>query len=247
MSRVTVITVTFNNAAGLRATLGSLAGLRFRPGEVVVVDGGSRDGTESVVRDFEAQLPLSYTSEPDKGIYDAMNKGLSRARGDLLHYLNGGDTVYGEPYQSLPGPARLPVRITDESGKLLFNDFVKYGGYGYCHQGLLLPAGHAPYRTQFKIGADLDVIVATFPDGVAALPLVGSGGVTFAVGGVSSHTRWLSTREALRIFGERLPWYRAARLQALLIAKSLVPRAVRRALVGAAEHTVVGDRPDKPG
>ncbi len=227
-SGVSVVTVTFNNATGLRETLVSLAALRQPPREVVIVDGGSTDGSDAVAREFAARLSLSYVSEPDEGIYDAMNKGLRRVRGSLVHYLNAGDCVVGEPYDGVASPVRLGVEIHDERGRLLMHDFVKLGGFGYCHQGVIFPAAHLPYRTEFRIAGDLDLIARTFPAGLAALPMATGGGVRFGLGGVSTKRVASRDREIRQILWENLPAGKAIRLIAILRAKALVPRAVRR-------------------
>ena len=150
------------------------------------MDGGSTDATPAVVAEFHALLPLAFESEHDAGIYDAMNKGRLRARGALIHYLNAGDSIWGEPYRSPDGPSLLPVRIHDETGGYLFDDFPKWGGYGYCHQGILFPVEHGPYDTELEIAADLDLIIATFPKGLRHLPLVRGGGASFGLGGLST-------------------------------------------------------------
>lgn len=231
---VSVVTVTLNNAAGLRRTLQSLSALEHKPLEVLVLDGGSTDSTARVVQDFADTLPIAFTSEPDRGIYDAMNKGRSRARGPLVHYLNAGDTVWGEPYRSLIGPSLLTVRILDETGRHLFDDFPKFGGYGYCHQGILFPSDHRPYDTSLKIAADLDLIVDVFPAGLQGLPLLKDGGALFGLGGLSTVASTRRDREVRRILWNRLPAQRAAALIALLTLKNLVPRSIRRRLTNRA-------------
>ncbi len=235
-SRVSVVTVTFNNASGLAATLGSLAALRHPPFEVVVVDGGSTDETVRVVEGVGGALPLRFVSGPDDGIYDAMNKGQRLARGELVHYLNAGDTVFGEPYERVRGPCRLPVQVLDERGVLLFEDFVKHGGFGYCHQGLLFPRDHAPYRTELRIAADFDVIVATFPRGVLGLPKQADGGVAFGLGGVSTQRSEARDAEIRRVVRERLRGPRAWAILGLMVAKNAIPRDVRRRLVASTHH-----------
>ena len=227
---VSIVTVTLNNAAGLRQTLQSLSTLKHLPLEVLVLDGGSSDSTVSVVMEFTGVLPIVFTSEPDRGIYDAMNRGRARARGDLVHYLNAGDSVWGEPYRSLNGPSLLTVRILDEAGHHLFDDFPKFGGYGYCHQGILFPAAHRPYDTTLKIAADLDLIVYTFPRGLHELPRTQDGGALFGLGGLSTVAQTQRNREVRKILWRHLPKQRAARLIALLALKNLVPRSIRRRL-----------------
>ena len=85
-----LITVVFNDAAGLRRTEQSVRAQTDRDFEWIVVDGGSKDGAVEFLQTLD--LPyLSWTSERDKGIFDAMNKGTARARGQYVVYLNGGD------------------------------------------------------------------------------------------------------------------------------------------------------------
>lgn len=230
-SPISVITVTFNNAAGLAATLSSLASLGTMPAEVVVVDGGSNDETHRVLENFRFALPLRIISEPDDGIYDAMNKGRDLAGNAWLHYLNAGDVVWGEPYRELGrGPALLQVHVHDEEGRYLFDDFVKHGGFGYCHQGIIFPRTHPPYRTRFRIAADLDLIIATFPQGLMALPIVQEGGVCFHFGGISSTATVRRNVELREILRERLSSLRALRLLIAIEAKNLLPRTLRRAI-----------------
>lgn len=87
--RFSIVTITKNNLAGLRRTLHSLHEQRCQDYEWIVIDGGSTDGT---LDHFKPAL-----SEADKGIYDAMNKGLERAQGDYILFLNAGDTLV-DPY-----------------------------------------------------------------------------------------------------------------------------------------------------
>ena len=231
MTRVSVVTVTLNNAAGLRQTLNSLAVLQCRPWEVVVVDGGSKDDTAALVREFEVQLPLSFTSEPDRGIYDAMNKGHRNCRGEFVHYLNAGDTVFGEPYRQVAQATLLPVHVHDDTGRFLFEDFIKHGGFGYCHQGILFPRDHPTYRAQYRVAADLDLIIAAFPGGLRGLPRARGGGVCFTLGGISSQAVTERDREMRAILYQRLSWWAASRLQIGILLKNLLPRGLRRTLM----------------
>ena len=88
-----IITITFNAAATLPATLKSVEQQSFADYEYLVVDGASTDGTVAIARASSAVT--SVTSEPDRGLYDAMNKGLRRATGRYLIFLNAGDALHG--------------------------------------------------------------------------------------------------------------------------------------------------------
>ena len=85
-----IITVNLNDAAGLRATAESVVGQSHGEHEWLVIDGGSSDGSREVIREFEGRID-AWSSAPDRGVYDAMNQGLRRARGDYLIFMNAGD------------------------------------------------------------------------------------------------------------------------------------------------------------
>lgn len=230
-SRISVVTVTYNNAAGLNATLDSVASLKEKPFEILVIDGASSDHTPAVIERYQGALPIRFISEPDSGIYDAMNKGRDLAKGELLHYLNAGDTVWGEPYREVEGPCLLPARICSPSGDLIFKDFIKVAGYSYCHQGMILPACHEPYNTGLRVVADLEMVIGTYPRGLHLLPRSMHGGVDFFLGGVSSLQRALRDREIRAVLMRRLPFGRAFGISVVLAIKAMVPVALRHRLV----------------
>ena len=93
--RLSIITVNKNNGAGLRQTLESIARQSQAPFECVVVDGGSVDESLAVADEHKATV-TKLISEPDRGVFDAMNKGWRVAGGDWLLYLNSGDQLAGE-------------------------------------------------------------------------------------------------------------------------------------------------------
>lgn len=88
--KVTVITVCFNSASTLGRALTSVFDQDYKNFECIVIDGGSSDGTLDILDSFRSSLHC-VISEPDKGIYDAMNKGLERATGDIVCFLNADD------------------------------------------------------------------------------------------------------------------------------------------------------------
>jgi glycosyltransferase involved in cell wall biosynthesis len=93
VSSVSVVTVCLNARAVIGATLDSVRAQSFAATEHVVMDGGSTDGTVEVLREWQ---PAQFTSEPDHGIYDAMQKGALAAKGDIVFFLNAGDTFHDE-------------------------------------------------------------------------------------------------------------------------------------------------------
>ena len=89
-NKVTVITVVYNNVSGIRETLESFVSQSWSNKELVVIDGGSTDGTWEVVKSYSDKIAYKC-SEPDGGIYDAMNKGIDKANGEWITFLNSGD------------------------------------------------------------------------------------------------------------------------------------------------------------
>lgn len=91
--KISIITVTYNSEKTISSTLESVLKQRYSDYEHIVVDGNSRDETVKIVRSYEPQYKgrLHWISEPDKGMYDAMNKGFAMATGDVIGILNSDD------------------------------------------------------------------------------------------------------------------------------------------------------------
>lgn len=88
--RVSIITICYNSEATIRETITSVLSQSYSDIEYIIVDGKSKDGTCDIVRSFGDKISI-FVSEPDKGIYDAMNKGVKLATGDIIGILNSDD------------------------------------------------------------------------------------------------------------------------------------------------------------
>lgn len=93
--KISIITVCFNSAKFLENTLLSVTKQAYRNWELIVIDGNSQDETISIIKSFEQHIAY-WVSEPDAGMYDAINKGISRATGDYFMVLNSDDFFYSE-------------------------------------------------------------------------------------------------------------------------------------------------------
>lgn len=94
--RLSIITINRNNAAGLEKTLQSVAIQTYKDFEYIVIDGASTDASIEVIKKYGPQIAhLKWISEPDGGIYNAMNKGVGMAKGEYLQFLNSGDCLLG--------------------------------------------------------------------------------------------------------------------------------------------------------
>jgi glycosyltransferase involved in cell wall biosynthesis len=88
--KVSIITVVYNGIEFLEETIKSVISQTYPNIEYIIVDGGSKDGTLDIIKKYEEHI-TKWISEPDKGIYDAMNKGIDLATGDWQNFLNAGD------------------------------------------------------------------------------------------------------------------------------------------------------------
>ncbi len=91
--KLSIITVCFNIKDEIRRTCESIVNQTYQDFEWIVVDGGSTDGTLEILEEYKERINI-FISEKDNGIYDAMNKGIARARGEYLNFMNGGDCFY---------------------------------------------------------------------------------------------------------------------------------------------------------
>ena len=189
-ARITVAMVTFNAAGTLERALESVLRHRSAALELVVMDGGSNDGTLDILRRYEAQMAW-WRSEPDDGIYDAMNKTLQVATGDWLLFLGADDELLAAPEQLLPRMARaeavyygdVRIRSSDARSGGRFSKY-RLMQENICHQAVLYPRSvyqHKRYDTASGMLADhrynielrgsgvpfvyLDEVISRFEDG----------------------------------------------------------------------------------
>ena len=136
---ISVITVTYNALPALKKTLQSIWEQTYPKVECIVVDGASTDGTPQYLTDLKPPVPLFYSSEPDQGIYDAMNKGVRMAHGEYCIFMNAADTFAGSHVLA----EVVTQRMTDDVvyGDILKQDKIKQAAEPqnshkmyYCHQ-----------------------------------------------------------------------------------------------------------------
>src|SRR5262245_61524112 len=120
--RFSIITVTYNNLRGLQSTLESIP--PDAPGlfEWIVIDGASSDGSAEFLRGLKRES-LKFVSEPDSGIFDAMNKGIARAQGEYCIFMNAGDRFYESGTIG-----QVDEAIAGKSPDLAFGDSVECEG-----------------------------------------------------------------------------------------------------------------------
>ena len=171
--KITVITVVFNDRGHIEGTILSVLNQTYPHIEYVVVDGASSDGTLEVIHRFAEKIKL--VSEPDRGLYDAMNKGLQMAEGDYVWYLNSGDQLFSEDtvermVQGMKGQPDViygGTMVIGEGGKEIGDRRLKppdnlswrsfRQGMIVCHQSLVVRRTiAADYNLDYRISADVD-------------------------------------------------------------------------------------------
>jgi glycosyltransferase involved in cell wall biosynthesis len=174
--KLSVITVTYNAEHTLERTLKSVRKQTYPAIEHIIVDGNSNDGTVALIHRYENER-LKWISEPDKGLYDAMNKGIKMATGDYLCFLNAGDTFYDtDTVQKIfassdeghsPDMLYGETAIVDDNGRFLHMRRLQAPknltwksfkhGMVVCHQAFIVKRELVePYDLSYRFSADFD-------------------------------------------------------------------------------------------
>lgn len=119
--KISLITVSFNSESTIRDTVESIRSQDFKDIEYIVVDGNSSDGTVDVLKSYEGFI-TKWISEPDKGIYDAMNKAIKMATGEIVGILNSDDFYFNKSILSQVADAFLDPSVDIIFGDLVFVD-----------------------------------------------------------------------------------------------------------------------------
>jgi len=163
---VTIITVVFNGEKHLEQAIQSVISQSYNNVEYIIIDGGSRDSTIDIIRKYDDQIDY-WLSEPDEGIYDAMNKGWKLSQGDYIYYLGSDDILLNIPSQSIQ---KASLNNTDiiygnvimDNGQLRisrYNPLIVFKNT-LCPQGLFIKKNllaQLPFNTKYKIYADFDL------------------------------------------------------------------------------------------
>ena len=176
--KVSVITVSFNDLSSLKRTVGSVINQDFNAFEYIVVDGASTDGTPAYLENG-AKGVTKWISEPDKGIYEAMNKGVRMATGEFCIFLNAGDTFITDHTLSDIAPCLDDADIV-LGNEILVNENGKMCGFtpskgcfslrhlltsSICHQATFIRRRvllEHPYDESLKLVSDWKFILERF-------------------------------------------------------------------------------------
>ena len=192
---LSILVVVFREAGEIERILDNLAEFRCPEIEVVVVDGGSDDGTVETLERREAEVDY-WLSEPDSGIYEAMNKAIRAARGEYLLHMNAGDRLLEVPSATLRASDAdvICCRVMEESRGVFVpaTGWLLHGGNTWHHQGTFYRRrSHLGYDESYRVFGDFDLnqrmMLAR-----KKVKLLDALVATHATGGVSSGETWRS-------------------------------------------------------
>lgn len=223
---VTVITVVFNGATTLEHTIRSVMEQTYNNIEHIIIDGGSTDATLDILRKYEENIDY-WVSERDAGIYDAMNKGITLARGEYIGMLNS-DDFFASPLALEKIATRLiednvdavfscldivdptdvdrvlrKYRITNFSPLMLRIGIMPAHPTFYCRRSCYEMAG--PYRTDYRIAADFEMLARLLLKHHISWKFIDNTTVKMRSGGVSNSgikSKWMVNREIIRACSE---------------------------------------------
>lgn len=167
--KLSIITINYNNKDGLLRTIHSVLSQTWKDWEWIIIDGGSTDGSREVIEKYQNYFAY-WCSEPDRGIYNAQNKGTKIAQGEYLNYMNSGDTFASPDTLQQIFAQDFNEDIVYGNWNIVNNDKIqsitsssramtlhKLIDYNICHQAMFIRRefkNKYPYDESYKVLAD---------------------------------------------------------------------------------------------
>ena len=197
---VTIVTATYNSRETLADTIESVLRQSYREIEYLIIDGGSTDGTLSMIQEYEPRFEgrMRWVSEPDKGIYDAMNKGFRMATGDVLMLINS-DDFYVAQFEAHPEAdcvyADLYYVAHDDTSKIIRTwrcgqprpfrkGWMPAHPTFYCRRSVYEKHGY--FDLQYRLAADFDLMLRFVEEAQIKMVYLPEFLVRMRIGGASS-------------------------------------------------------------
>lgn len=181
MKKFSIVTVCFNEEKGITKTIESVLAQEFKDYEYIIIDGGSEDSTFDIIKSYQdrfANIGVDYNviSESDRGIYDAMNKGINKANSEWILFLNAGDSFKNKEVLTLVNNETFTTAEIIYGYTIFRNDdFFRYAmpmpiehiklGLPFCHQSVFVKTQlmkKVPFDTSYKIAADYDFFLRSY-------------------------------------------------------------------------------------
>lgn len=214
--KISIITIVYNNVRDIEHTILSVINQSYRHIEYIIIDGASTDGTLDIIQKYRGSIDI-LVSEKDAGIYDAMNKGLAKATGDYVLFLNSGDELFdNNTIQTIVEKGKGAdiiygeTKLVDEDRKIIGDrrhkapqqfDWKSFQyGMNVCHQAIYVKRDIAePYDMQYKLSADVDWVIRAAKK-AKTTQNVNCYVARYLVGGMSQKRHKQSLKERYAIF-----------------------------------------------
>ena len=215
--KLTIITVVFNDKTHIESTIKNVLAQTFKDYEYIIIDGGSTDGTLDIIKKYDKKT--TWISEPDSGLYDAMNKGIKLAAGEWLNFLNSGDTFYSnqileniiktkniKKYDLIYGDS-----IIIKKNKKLYSKAIDINSntikrkMGLCHQSVFVRKSIAPfYNLKYKLKAEYNWIIdIVFKIDATRIKHITIPIVFYSVGGIGEKQLLLNLKEKILLIQKK--------------------------------------------
>lgn len=179
---ITIVTVSYNAASVIEETIKSVLNQSYKYIEYIIIDGGSTDGTIDIIKKYADNLSC-WISEPDKGIYDAMNKGINKANGKWINFMNAGDSFIDN---NVIEKVALSINsnygvtfgdtIINKNGQRIihkanpfYNKKKLHHKMGFNHQSTFVRTDLAKkylFDLNYKLAADYNMIISLYRTGI---------------------------------------------------------------------------------
>lgn len=181
--KFSIITVCYNSAKTIRRTFESVLNQNFTDFEYIVVDGASKDGTLDIIKEYEPKFNgrMRYVSEPDKGIYDAMNKGIRMAQGEIIGIINSDDFLEPNALNEIKKTAEenpcagviygcVRILLPKGGADVVRRDHRNLNLMQILHPGCFVKKAfydqYGVFDTEYSIAADYDFLLRLYIAGV---------------------------------------------------------------------------------
>lgn len=247
-----IITVCYNAAATIEDTIQSVIAQTYRHVEYIIIDGASKDGTLKIIDRYRPNI-ARIVSEPDRGLYDAMNKGLALATGDYVCFLNAGDSLHEDDTllqmvhalnnsSANPAGTALPdvlygeTELVDSEGhfvrmrrlqvpeRLTWKSFRQ--GMLVCHQAFFAKrtlAQSCPYNLSYRFSADFDWCIRVMKQS-HTLQRIPLTLIDYLSEGMTTQNHQASLRERFRIMTHHYGWLSTVLYHGWFVVRALLKR-----------------------
>lgn len=221
---VSVVICTYNSGEITRRAIESVLNCNYENIECVVVDGASKDGTVDIIKSYADNPKFRYISEPDKGIYNAMNKGWRMAKGEWIHYLGADDELLPDSIYNLIIADKNHnadviygnIKYRKEDGEIVLHLHHSHTQLPWktfaCHQGIIMKRSVLERLNGFdehlKIIADKDLIIRSYFLKPCCVYLPTNVNVAVFAGGGASSNLYKSYKEDVYIYKKVHPGYK---------------------------------------